>query len=72
MSMDEDDTLSKDMVEQLLKFVPTATEQELLESHTTEWENFARADKFLLEMSRCVCVCVCVCEPCLYLLTVIG
>ena len=55
LTMDSRGKLSKDMLEQLLKFVPTSTEVELLESHITEEETFARADHFLLEMSRSVC-----------------
>ena len=50
--MDKDDQLNKDMVEQMLKYVPTSAERELLESHTSEKETFARADRFMLEMSR--------------------
>lgn len=52
--MDSGGKLSKDMLEQLLKFVPTSAEVELLESHIAEEETFARADHFLLEMSRSV------------------
>ena len=61
MSMDKDDQLEKDMVEQLLKYVPTMAERDLLNGHAHEAESFARPDRFLLEMSRYVCVCVC-CE----------
>ena len=50
--MDREEVLSKDMVEQMLKYVPTAAEVELLDSHKAEQETFARADRFLLEMSR--------------------
>ena len=50
--MDREDKLSKDFVEQMLKYVPTPSEKEMLESHISEKEKFARADKFLLEMSR--------------------
>jgi dishevelled associated activator of morphogenesis len=52
MTMDKDDRLEKDMVEQLLKYVPTMAERELLNSHAHEMESFARPDRFLLEMSR--------------------
>ena len=52
LSMDRNDQLNKDMLEQLLKFVPTSTEVELLGSHIAEETTFARADHFLLEMSR--------------------
>ena len=67
MSMDKEDHLEKDMVEQLLKYVPTMAEKELLNSHAHEMASFARPDRFLLEMSKyscsvCVCVCVCVCR----------
>ena len=63
MMMDKEEELEKDMVEQLLKYVPTVAERDLLNSHAHEMESFARPDRFLLEMSRfCVCVCVCVCQ----------
>ena len=52
MSMDKEDQLEKDMVEQLLKYVPTIAERDLLSSHAHEMESFARPDHFLLEMSR--------------------
>ena len=54
MGMDREGQLSKEMVEQLLKYVPTLAEVELLESHAMERHNFARADSFLLEVSRWV------------------
>ena len=52
MTMDDGNKLSKDVVEQMLKYVPTASERELLESHVTEKDKFARADKFMFEMSQ--------------------
>lgn len=52
MSMDKEKRLDKDMIEQLLKYVPTSTEKELLESHVLETPNFARADRFMLITSR--------------------
>ena len=52
LSMDRQDKLSKDIVEQMLKYVPTSSEREMLDSHASEKEKFARADKFLLEMSQ--------------------
>ncbi len=52
MTMDSDGVLSKDMVELMVKYVPTSSEVELLQSHSHERDTFARADKFLLEMSR--------------------
>ncbi|XP_078350098.1 disheveled-associated activator of morphogenesis 2-like [Oculina patagonica] len=54
LSVDENDELSKDMVEQLLKYVPTSDEKNLLNAHNKEIENFARADRFLYDMSRIV------------------
>ena len=52
MTMDKDEQLEKDMVEQLLKYVPTVAERDLLNCHAREMESFARPDRFLLEMSR--------------------
>lgn len=52
LTMDRDNKLSKDIVEQMLKYVPTSSERELLESHVSERETFARADKFMFEMSQ--------------------
>ena len=52
MTMDKEEELEKDMVEQLLKYVPTVAERDLLNSHAHEMESFARPDRFLLEMSR--------------------
>ncbi|CAI8048375.1 Disheveled-associated activator of morphogenesis 2 [Geodia barretti] len=52
MTMDKDEQLEKDSVEQLLKYVPTVAERDLLNSHAHEMESFARPDRFLLEMSR--------------------
>lgn len=37
---------------QLLKYVPQSDEVDLLSSHSDELEKFARADRFLYEMSR--------------------
>ena len=37
---------------QLLKYVPTSDEKNLLNAHNKEIENFARADRFLYDMSR--------------------
>ncbi|XP_031573049.1 disheveled-associated activator of morphogenesis 2-like [Actinia tenebrosa] len=54
LSMDEKDELSKDMVEQLLKYVPTPAEKNLLNEHNKNQDQFARADKFLYDMSRIV------------------
>lgn len=54
MSMDLERRLDKDMVEQLIKYVPTSTEKELLESHVHETSGFATADRFMLVTGRCI------------------
>jgi len=41
---------------QLLKFVPTAEEVQMLSEHEHEIEQMAKADRFLFEMSRCICL----------------
>ena len=50
--MDSADQLPLDMIEQLLKFTPTAEESALLEEHGEEIDNLARADRFLYEISK--------------------
>ena len=52
LSMDKDAKLDKDMLEQLLKYVPTSGERDVLQGHIQERANFARADRFMLETSR--------------------
>ncbi|XP_037096556.1 disheveled-associated activator of morphogenesis 1 isoform X1 [Syngnathus acus] len=52
LSMDEQEDLPRDMLEQLLKFVPEKNDIELLEEHKHELERMAKADRFLFEMSR--------------------
>ncbi|MGH0147168.1 UNVERIFIED_CONTAM: hypothetical protein FKN15_041487 [Acipenser sinensis] len=52
LEMDEQEDLAKDMLEQLLKFVPEKSDIDLLEEHRHEIERMARADRFLFEMSR--------------------
>ncbi|XP_075060527.1 disheveled-associated activator of morphogenesis 2 isoform X2 [Mixophyes fleayi] len=52
MEMDEEEDLPKDMLEQLLKFVPEKSDIDLLEEHKHEIDRMARADRFLYEMSR--------------------
>lgn len=54
LSMDSKDQIPKDMVEQLLKFVPSPEEKVLLEEHSTEIESMAKADRFLYEISRII------------------
>lgn len=44
--------LPKDMLEQLIKFIPTKEEIDMLEEHQHELDRMARADKFLFEMNR--------------------
>ncbi|XP_062896717.1 disheveled-associated activator of morphogenesis 2 isoform X1 [Mobula hypostoma] len=52
LQMDEQEDLPKDMLEQLLKFIPEKSDIDLLEEHRHEIERMARADRFLYEMSR--------------------
>ncbi|KAJ4426490.1 hypothetical protein ANN_27304 [Periplaneta americana] len=52
LSMDSKDQLPIDMVEQLLKFTPSAEEAALLEEHSEEIDSLARADRFLYEISN--------------------
>ncbi|XP_023239391.1 disheveled-associated activator of morphogenesis 1-like [Centruroides sculpturatus] len=52
LSMDSKDQLAKDMLEQILKFMPSSEEKALLEEHSNEIENMARADRFLYELTK--------------------
>lgn len=52
LAMDPGEALPKDMVEQLLKYVPTPEEISLLKEHEREADNMAKADRFFLEMSK--------------------
>ncbi|XP_047013766.1 disheveled-associated activator of morphogenesis 2 isoform X5 [Ictalurus punctatus] len=52
LEMDEREELAKDMLEQLLKFVPEKSDIDLLEEHKHELDRMARADRFLYDMSR--------------------
>ncbi|NWU83329.1 DAAM2 protein, partial [Onychorhynchus coronatus] len=52
MTMDEQEDLPKDMLEQLLKFIPEKGDIDLLEEHKHELDRMAKADRFLFEMSR--------------------
>ncbi|XP_037652369.1 disheveled-associated activator of morphogenesis 1-like isoform X2 [Sebastes umbrosus] len=51
LTMDEQEDLPKDMLEQLLKFVPEKSDIELLGEHKHELERMAKADRFLYDMS---------------------
>lgn len=52
LTMDEQEDLPKDMLEQLLKFVPEKSDIDLLEEHKHELDRMAKPDRFLYEMSR--------------------
>ncbi|MEQ2308153.1 Disheveled-associated activator of morphogenesis 1, partial [Ameca splendens] len=52
LSMDDQEELPKDMLEQLLRFVPEKSDVDLLEEHKHELDRMARADRFLYDMSR--------------------
>uniref|UniRef100_A0AAY4B4C0 Dishevelled associated activator of morphogenesis 1b n=1 Tax=Denticeps clupeoides TaxID=299321 RepID=A0AAY4B4C0_9TELE len=52
LTMDEQEDLPKDMLEQMLKFVPEKSDMDLLEEHKHELDRMAKADRFLYEMSR--------------------
>ncbi|XP_045532895.1 disheveled-associated activator of morphogenesis 1 isoform X2 [Pieris brassicae] len=52
LRMDSSEQLPIDMVEQLLKFTPSAEEAALLEEHQDELDSMARADRFLYEISK--------------------
>lgn len=52
ISMDKSEELPKDMCEQLLKYVPTKEEIQLLSAHEHEIDQMAAADRFLFEMSK--------------------
>ena len=52
INFDADDELPKDMIEQLLKFIPTVEEETLLEDNLSELANMAKADRFLYEVSK--------------------
>lgn len=52
MNVDAQEDIPKDMCEQLLKFVPTVEEVQMLGDHEHEIDQMAKADRFLFEMSR--------------------
>nr|XP_047132793.1 disheveled-associated activator of morphogenesis 2-like isoform X3 [Hydra vulgaris] len=54
IKMDPEEKLTKDILEQMLKFVPTQDEGILLQSHSKEAFKFALGDRYLYEMSRIV------------------
>ncbi|XP_033627893.1 disheveled-associated activator of morphogenesis 1-A-like isoform X2 [Asterias rubens] len=54
LSMDQGEDIPKDMLEQLLKFVPTQEEALLLKEHEREIDKMARADRFLYDLSKIV------------------
>ncbi|XP_033125746.1 disheveled-associated activator of morphogenesis 1-A-like isoform X1 [Anneissia japonica] len=54
MEMDKGEDIPKDMLEQLLKFTPSPEEVSMLKEHEKDQENMARADRFLLDMSKIV------------------
>jgi dishevelled associated activator of morphogenesis len=52
LSMDSKEELPMDMVEQLLKFVPTNEERALLDERSQELDSLSRADRFLYDVSK--------------------
>ncbi|OQR78633.1 disheveled-associated activator of morphogenesis 1-like [Tropilaelaps mercedesae] len=54
LSMDSKEQLQKDMIEQMLKFVPTLEERTTLEEHSHQLELLAKADRFLYEVGKIV------------------
>lgn len=50
-NVDPSEKLAKDMCEQMLKFIPTSEEVQLLSEHAHEIEQMATTDRFLYEMS---------------------
>ncbi|XP_066923009.1 disheveled-associated activator of morphogenesis 1-A-like isoform X2 [Clytia hemisphaerica] len=51
-TMDVEDRLTRDMVEQMLKFIPTPDEANLFNTHANESHQFAAGDSYLYEMSK--------------------
>ncbi|PIK62467.1 putative disheveled-associated activator of morphogenesis 1 isofor m X1 [Apostichopus japonicus] len=54
MTMDTAESIPKDMLEQILKYVPTPEEVSLLSEHAAEKDNMAAADRFMFDLSRIV------------------
>jgi len=50
--MDSKEELPMDMVEQLLKFVPTNEERALLDERNQDLDALSRADRFLYDVSK--------------------
>ncbi|ELT93552.1 hypothetical protein CAPTEDRAFT_175180 [Capitella teleta] len=50
--VDAEEEIPKDMCEQLLRYVPSPEEAQMLSEHAHEMEQMARADRFLFEMTR--------------------
>lgn len=54
LSMDSKEELPMDMVEQLLKFIPTNEERALLDERSSDLDSLSRADRFLYDVSKYV------------------
>ncbi|XP_072031221.1 disheveled-associated activator of morphogenesis 1-like isoform X2 [Amphiura filiformis] len=52
LNMDQGEDLPRDMLEQLLKYVPTTEETSLFKEHDSAIDSMARADRFLYDMSK--------------------
>nr|CAB3236063.1 disheveled-associated activator of morphogenesis 2 [Phallusia mammillata] len=52
LSCDKSEDLQKDMLEQLIKYIPTKEEVDMLNEHKSDISKMARADRFLFEMSQ--------------------
>eukprot|EP00794_Sanderia_malayensis_P020228 gene20228-22204_t len=52
LSMDTEDKLSKDMLELMLKFVPSSDELNLLDGHKNQLHLFTKADRFLYDIGK--------------------
>ena len=50
--MDSKKELPMDMVEQLLKFIPTNEERALLDERSSDLDSLSRADRFLYDVSK--------------------
>ncbi len=50
--MDSKEELPMDMVEQLLKFIPTNEERALLDERSSDLDSLSRADRFLYDVSK--------------------